>query len=198
MVYIKRITEKKEYGKGYHILCHNEGIKLLEYALSCEYPDYIFSEDKIKKGYRGKPYIEEATFHFNISHADGIIICAVSETEIGADAESIREVTDRVMKRCYSGSEIEYVNSCNDKNVAFTRLWTLKESYVKLTGEGVATDLKSVCFDLINNTAFSDNLSFSQLLLNDRYIISVCRSDTPGKVFCKSLCSIDEIITLDM
>lgn len=198
MVYIKRIISKKEYGKGYHIFCHNEGVSLLSCAVAREYPDFLFNADDIKKGYRGKPYIENSPFHFNISHADGIVVCALSQSEIGVDAESIREVSDRVMRRCYSDSEIEYINSCEDKNVAFTRLWTLKESYVKLTGEGVGTDLKSVSFDLKNETAFSDKLAFSQFILNDRHVISVCTNGDSGKISFDGLCEDEELIILDI
>ena len=71
MVYIKRIISKKEYGKGYHIFCHNEGVSLLSCAVAREYPDFLFNADDIKKGYRGKPYIENSPFHFNISHEAG-------------------------------------------------------------------------------------------------------------------------------
>lgn len=198
MVYIKRIISKKAYGRGYHNYCHNEGLSLLSYAISCEYPDFAFDDENIKKGHRGKPYIEAAPFYFNISHADGLVVCAISESEVGIDAESIRETTDRVMKRCYSDSEIAYVNSAANKDTEFTRLWTLKESYVKLTGEGIATDLKSVCFDLENGTSFSDELIFSQFMVSDTHIITVCKRQASGKIIFDTLNNLsDEIIKID-
>lgn len=199
MIYIKSIIGKKEYGKGYHLYCHNEGIALLDYAVSCEYPDFSFCEVDIKKGYRGKPYIEASPFCFNISHTDGLVVCALSQSEIGVDAESIREATDRVMKRCYSDSEIAYVDSAEDKDTEFTRLWTLKESYVKLTGEGIATDLKSICFDLENAESFSDKLSFSQLMIGNTHIVSICRKGNSVKIsFGVINPDFDDIIILDM
>lgn len=198
MIYIKRIISKKEYGRGYHNYCHNEGLSLLSYAVSCEYPDFAFDVENIKKGHRGKPYIEAAPFCFNISHADGLVVCAISESEVGIDAESIRETTDRVMKRCYSDNEIAYVNSAANKDTEFTRLWTLKESYVKLTGEGIATDLKSVCFDLEQAVSFSDKLAFLQFAISDTHIVTVCKKQTSGKIFFSTLNDLsDDIITID-
>ncbi|MBP3923410.1 MAG: 4'-phosphopantetheinyl transferase superfamily protein [Ruminiclostridium sp.] len=199
MIYIKRIISKKEYGKGYHNYCHNEGLSLLNHAVSCEYPDFDFCEDAIKKGYRGKPYIEGAQFHYNISHADGLVVCALSQTEVGIDAESIRETTDRVMKRCYSDSEIAYVNSAANKDTEFTRIWTLKESYVKLTGEGIATDLKSVCFDLEQAVSFSDELIFLQFAVSDTHIVTVCQRQVSGKIFFSTLNDLsDDIVVIDI
>ncbi len=198
MVYIKKITAKKEYDGAYKKLCHNEGLELLKYAVFNEY-SYSFSEEDILKGEHGKPYIENASFSFNISHCDGLVVCAVSEKEIGIDAEDIRKVTDRVMKRCYSDSEIAYVNSCRDKDVEFTKLWTLKESYVKLTGEGIATDLKAISFSLENATAFTDDISFSQLVINDKYIVSLCKKEKAERISFGTLNEeFDDIVILDI
>ncbi len=198
MIYIKRIISKKEYGRGYHNYSHNEGLSLLSYAVSCEYPDFVFCEEDIKKGHRGKPYIEAAPFYFNISHTDGLIACALSMTEVGIDAECIRVTTDRVMKRCYSDSETAYVNSAVNKDTEFTRLWTLKECYVKLTGEGIATDLKSVCFDLEKGISFSDKLIFSQFAVSDTHVITICKRQASGKIIFDVISSLsDDIITID-
>ena len=197
MVYIKRIPSKKEYEGSYHKFCHSEGLALLQYALQKEY-SYNLSEDDIRKKEHGKPYIKNVPFYFNISHCDGLVVCAVSENEIGIDAEVIRTVADRVMKRCYSDSEIDYVNSCIDKDVEFTKLWTLKESYVKLTGEGIASDLKAVSFDLKNATAFSDDVSFSQFSINGKYIVSLCKDVKSEKLYFDILNNdSDDIIILD-
>ncbi len=198
MIYIKFIPIKKEYEGSYHKFCHSEGIKLLKYALQKEY-SYNLSEENIQKKEHGKPYIENAPFRFNISHCDGLVVCAVSENEIGIDAEAIRTVADRVMKRCYSDSEVAYVNSFRDKDIEFTKLWTLKESYVKLTGTGIATDLKAVSFDLKNATAFSDDVSFSQLVINNKYIVSLCKEEKAERISFDALnTGFDDIVILDM
>lgn len=198
MVYIRFIPQKNEYDGSYHKFCHAEGLLLLKHALQKEC-SYNFSEEDIQKKERGKPYIENAPFYFNISHCDGLVVCALSETEIGIDAEGKRQATDRVMKRCYSDSEITYVNSCYDKDMEFTKIWTLKESYVKMTGEGIATDLKAVCFDMKNGTAFSDDISFSQLVINELYTVSVCKKKQSTHIIGDKLnIDTDDIIVLDI
>lgn len=197
MVYIKKIPSKKEYGCNYHKFCHSEGVELLKFALMKEY-SYTFSEEDISKGKHGKPYIKNTPFHFNISHCDGLVVCALSETEVGIDAESIRQVTDRVMKRCYSDSEIAYVNSLKEKDIPFTRLWTLKESYVKLTGTGVATDLKAVSFDLKSAKAFLNTVSFYQLMVGQTHIVSLCEEQNAESILFDAIDSdFDNILVVE-
>ena len=45
------------------------------------------------------------------------------------------------MERVLSGKEIRGVLASADPAVEFTRLWTVKESFLKLTGEGLTDDL---------------------------------------------------------
>ncbi len=186
MVYIRFIPPKDEYEGSYHKFCHSEGMELLRYALQKEY-SHDFSAENIRKGQRGKPYIENVPFYFNISHCDGLVACAVSEKEVGIDAEVTRNVADRVMKRCYSDDEIAYVNSARNKDFEFTKLWTLKESYVKLTGEGIAANLKAISFDMKKTTAFSEDVSFSQIVVNERYIISICKKEKSSHINCNEM-----------
>ena len=82
------------------------------------------------------------------------------------------------MKRCYGDSEKRYVLTSKENDNAFSRLWTLKESYVKMTGGGIASDLRTKCFDIENGrTLFESGAVFyhydCQFDDND-YFISVC------------------------
>lgn len=143
------------------------------------------SKDDITVGQRGKPYFTGYPFFFNISHCRSFAVCCLSDTEKGADCEEIRQASDNVMKRCFSPEEIDYVNSSAEKDMTFTRLWTLKESYVKYTGKGIADNLKNARFDLEQSvTAFQSQCDFSQLIINNKYIISVCTAGS-GKISTK-------------
>ena len=50
---------------------------------------------------RGKPYAKGMAVHFNVSHSGDLVLCAVSDSSIGADIERIRPVSDRLMQRVW-------------------------------------------------------------------------------------------------
>jgi len=110
---------------------------LLEYALS----GVEKNSREIALGSHGKPYIESGKLHFNLSHCDGIGVCAVSDRCVGVDAEGIRTVSDRLIQRVLLPDEIKWVNSFGspeEKDRAFLRLWTVKESVMKYLGTGLS------------------------------------------------------------
>lgn len=94
----------------------------------------------IKKGPYGKPMVEG--IHFNLSHTDGLVVCAVSEKEVGCDVEKIKSIPEGVAERFFHSNEKVYADE------KFFRLWTIKESYVKMTGEGMHLPMSEfeVCF----------------------------------------------------
>lgn len=87
---------------------------------------------------RGKPYIaDEPEFHFSISHTHGCVAVAVFSKSVGVDVESIREVNYKLAQRFYSQTEKDYLGNADDKDIAFTEIWTRKEAVVKRSGQGV-------------------------------------------------------------
>lgn len=61
---------------------HMLGRKLLAYGLMQEYG----KEYKVEQVQGGKPYLLEAPYiSFNISHTRGMVVCGISEKEIGVD-----------------------------------------------------------------------------------------------------------------
>ncbi len=193
VVYCKSIKAFKEHGQGYKTYSHNEGISLLKYAVY-EECGIIITEADILIGTNGKPFFANDVKKFSISHCDGICVCVLSDFEIGIDCENIRQKSDKVIRRCYSEKENQYIVGCKNPDISFTRLWTLKESYVKMTGDGVGGNLKAVCFDIQNNSVMFDcSCSFFQLSLSDRFIISVCVANKHNKKICSM--SVDYNIT---
>ena len=174
-IYLKKIETRKEYGQGFKTYCHNSGIELLQYAVQKEYGIEI-SECDIEKQEKGKPYFTtNDNIKFSISHCNGLCVCVLSDKEVGIDCESVRDVSDAVMRRCFSPEEREYVNRSSERDVDFTRLWTLKESYVKMTGDGISSHLYRIAFDLSENkTRFKSDCSFYQLYIFKQFFVSVC------------------------
>ncbi len=114
---------------------------LLEQVLK----QYGRSTEEIVRGENGKPEIEG--FYFNLSHAKDYVICAVGDSPIGCDIEAVKDAPLRIAERYFSESEKEQLNratTIEEKSDVFYRMWTIKESYLKMTGEGLRVPLNSV------------------------------------------------------
>lgn len=112
------------------------GAELLLNIAVPNHPPYRISE-------RGKPYFECGSPCFSLSHSGKYALCAVSETEIGADIEAPRKNSAALAERFFTEKEAEAVRRTEDPDEEFCRLWVLKESYIKATGEGFACPLNS-------------------------------------------------------
>ena len=104
----------------------------------------------------GKPYAENADVHFNISHSGNLVVCAVDDKPVGIDVEQIRNIELKVAKRVYTADELFYLFGFHPEEedfsilpdekmrLRFFELWTAKEAYLKYTGEGIASELKTL------------------------------------------------------
>lgn len=89
--------------------------------------------------------------HFNLSHSGTIALAAFGDQELGCDIEQIKTADYRIADRFFAAPEQASLQSLQDpaeKNTAFYRLWTLKESYLKALGTGTATPLNSFSLHL--------------------------------------------------
>ena len=87
---------------------------------------------------RGKPYFADSTLYFSISHTKRHAFCAVSEKNIGIDAEEKdRKIDLRLAEKILSPMEKAQFDSAPDKRLALLRFWVLKEAAAKLSGEGL-------------------------------------------------------------
>ena len=89
---------------------------------------------------------------FNISHTDGLIACAVTiGREVGVDIENIRRrVVHDVAGRHFAPKEVSDLRSLpeDQQDKVFFDYWTLKESYIKARGFGLALPLGDFAFTL--------------------------------------------------
>ncbi len=110
-------------------------------------PLYGASPEKITLDPKGKP--GTAGVHFNLSHSGALAICAVGREAVGCDIEKAEKEPKGVAKRFFHRNEVEYLQGFQEpkRNEMFFRLWTLKESYIKMTGEGMQLPLRD--FELL-------------------------------------------------
>lgn len=138
----------------------------------------------IKKAEKGKPFLAEyPEVHFNISHCPGLAVCGISCGEIGVDAELIRPHRKNAMKRIFSPEERELVAASENPDEDFFRIWTLKESLCKFTGEGIFSGLSGYSFDLAGEEPVcpvcktcADKI-FTQKIIEKKWVVSVCAHD---------------------
>jgi 4'-phosphopantetheinyl transferase len=105
----------------------------------------------------GKPRLDGALgsddLAFNLSHTRGFVACAVGfGSMIGIDVEARSRTPSGldIAERFFSASEVAILRGAPAKlkPETFLRLWTLKEAFIKATGEGLTRALDSFSFSL--------------------------------------------------
>ena len=87
----------------------------------------------------GKPVLlHHPDIHFNLSHSGRLAVCAVSDTPVGVDVEPIGASRKEIETVCFHPQETAWMDSEPDRDLAFARLWTRKESFLKLSGAGLS------------------------------------------------------------
>lgn len=93
--------------------------------------------------------------HFNISHARGLVACVIAGVAVGVDVEaSDGNVPSAVAERFAPGERAMLAKAAGaEYRSIFFRLWTLKEAYLKATGEGLSGRLDSPAFRIASRKA---------------------------------------------
>jgi len=88
---------------------------------------------------KGKPVLRDfPQIHFNLSHSKNVAACVVSDFEVGVDVQYIRKVSDKAAKRVLTKAEYEEFKTKPDPDEYFCKIWAIKESVMKKTGQGMA------------------------------------------------------------
>lgn len=151
---------------------------LLQYALR----RYLKTEEKVEIRYAfgpyGKPYLPEyPRLQFSLSHSGGLVGAAFADREVGLDVQAVRPVRKIMARRIFSASEYdryEHMVSCEEQTDWFFRCWCAKESYAKLTGEGLGTDFRRICFVPEHRCILPDG---------------ICMEDTPAPGYYLNVCT---------
>jgi len=134
---------------------------LLSYYADIAPQDWLFD-----KGEKDKPEVINAPLplRFNISHTKNLIVCAVTLTDdIGIDVENTGRSNDvlAIAERYFSTQETSelFALPTEQQRGRFFDYWTLKESYIKAWGLGLAIPLADFSF-AINDTVQVSNIIF--------------------------------------
>lgn len=104
----------------------------------------------------GKPRLapeDAARTHlvFNLSHTAGLVACAVGcDADIGVDVQPIDSRIDMLAfsDRYFTSSEAAALRRLDPpgRQTRFAEIWTLKEAFIKATGEGLSCPLDAFSF----------------------------------------------------
>ena len=147
-----------------------------------------YAEESFRLGEHGKPRLKKDGVFFNLSHAGTYVAGALSDVPVGVDVEQqnrfLQETRNRKLaKRILTEAEWNRWKETGDDLQELLRFWTRKESYVKMTGEGMSKAFGTV--DTIHGKYYKEVPLGTP---KDRYLISVCtREDRTCDFVCKML-----------
>ncbi|MDE5582154.1 MAG: 4'-phosphopantetheinyl transferase superfamily protein [Ruminococcus sp.] len=171
LVSLKSVPKKEQ-----RLHAHN----LLRECLKTYNIEYTADKTPITRNDHGKPSLAgHPEIKYNLSHAEGIAVCLVADTECGVDCEGVRPYRPNVVRRSFSENEKTMIENApqEEKDLLFFRLWTLKEAYVKAIGIGISYPLNTVEFAFDGRKIISNikGYRFRQYILRDgKFIIAVC------------------------
>lgn len=116
-------------------------------------------------GKNGKPYLRNNK-RFNISHSENALAIVFSDENIGVDIQKKIEFNKELLERIANKRECEKIVNSKDPQLEMTKLWTKKESLIKLKGITIASNLKTL---LRNESCYT-----FKHIIEDDYIICVC------------------------
>ena len=154
---------------------------------------------EVKRGEFGKPYLKNnSNVFFNLSHSKKMAMCVIAKDEVGCDIEKIDGmILDGMIlnKSEHTGAIKSCIKSCNakktksttpdisklvlaegEKREDFFKIWTAKESYLKMTGVGMGKDLRSfkIQLPLGRQTIDNKDVRFFDVLADEKYQAAVC------------------------
>lgn len=113
---------------------------LKEYGIS-ELPQFAYNQ-------QGKPLLKgHPEIQFSLSHCRKAVACAVGDEPVGIDIETVDHYSEEVASRVMNEQEMRQIKASPDPAREFTRLWTMKESLYKLTGDDHDGDITHMLDD---------------------------------------------------
>ena len=131
---------------------------------------------EISRGEAGKPRIAGGP-EFCLSHSGEQVLCALSDEAVGADLQQLRPYDPALVRRFFTTEEGVWLEEQRERDLAFSLLWSLKESYVKLLGSGIAgVHLDSFTVELLPDGRARIDGSNAKLwyAISDGYVMAVC------------------------
>ena len=144
----------------------------------------------------GKPHLDVggggASLKFSLSHARGMVACAVASMELGLDVEPLARLPDALAlaRAFFSEREAAALATLEDpaRSNVFVHLWTLKEAYYKAIETGLPGRLDRPDFDLALLAragqsclpVCSEDWTFTRFVLPGSFVLALAARSTGG------------------
>ncbi|MBQ8724632.1 MAG: 4'-phosphopantetheinyl transferase superfamily protein [Oscillospiraceae bacterium] len=156
---------------------HETAHALLRFVLRQEYGIEDFS---LGKNSHGKPFLSShPDIYINLSHCCGLAVCGAGCAPLGIDCEPVGKMRSGAARRVCAPIETVQLQNSDNQDLLFTRIWTLKESFVKAVGRGISYPMKNAVFSLEDNHILTNvtGAGFCQYIIDGRFVISACSSE---------------------
>ena len=98
----------------------------------------------------GRPYIDDPTLDFSISHSGGCVLCVLAmggNAAVGCDVQYARDYTEEKLSTLagtfMNDLELSGFEQASDRSAEFFKAWTRREAYVKRIGSDIFNNLKT-------------------------------------------------------
>lgn len=185
--FLKKRRNEKAFAEG--VLAR----ALLFYGLKKEYHLTEFPE--IFREENGKPYLPDFLgIHFNLSHTDGKVLCAISDNPVGADIQKKVVFKENLFLWISHENERKNLGSMTGETV-FNSLWCLKEAYLKYTGEGIRCPMKNLDFSrVLRGETDQYEGAFVRFAKGRDYTYAVVQTSPPERPVYLEIKELEEIL----
>jgi len=152
---IKKHTDKARSAAAGKLLERAYGSYMKEYyhVDAAKHPEIVIRE-------YGKPFFANGDIYFNLSHAGDRVMCALSTELVGCDVEYRSRNSLSIAKRFFTAEEYDFIKSKENDSSYFTKIWTLKESVLKASGQGISYPMNS--FSVVDNGQIAKSIVFPE------------------------------------
>ncbi len=129
----------------------------------------------------GRPSVPGAGVEFNLSHSGalGVLAITTAPVRIGVDVEAARERVhlDRLAARVMGADALDAWRQlpASEQLHEFLRVWTVKEAYLKATGEGIVSAA-------VTRPVDADGWTIAPLAVPDGYTGALAVDGSPAQV----------------
>ena len=128
-------------------------------------------------GEYGKPFLRgRDDFYFSVSHSGECVAFVSGNEPVGIDIERQNRGNEKIARRFFTENEYKKIYG-TDSAVSFSKIWTSKEAYIKMTGKGLSQGLDT--FDVLDGTS---NGYFTTFEIEGGYTVTAC-SVNPERKF---------------
>ncbi|MBQ9613838.1 MAG: 4'-phosphopantetheinyl transferase superfamily protein [Lachnospiraceae bacterium] len=135
----------------------------------------------VMRSEHGKPWLPDFHgFHYNFSDSGNYLLLAASTVcEVGVDLQEIRTPHGGILhfaKRFFPEEDLLLLKALESdepqQELLFSRIWSIREAYLKYTGAGLGGGIGSFPIDFDLHTA--GEASFTEISVPEGYTAAIC------------------------